>query len=276
MNIQTFLCTMGLALSVCSSSLLYGQSLEQILSRLAESPRRENAIRAVESFRDQQARLKSKYIALAEAQGRVVYNSNDPLVAAPMIEELKQIKSWLSTDQDIPASDQFLPLVIGYASELAAARSKAYRAIRLLIGSLERNNSDFEAREVAKAFEQLGGIFQATETLQAGTVWHGHRLHGKSKTGPTLKLRVEKVSGDRFAGVIERDHIYGQHPVYRASGQIDGAMVKIQTLQNLRPGDQTDGNWTYHGYVLGRTIVGTFSGRRTDGKPGGGSFRLRH
>ncbi|MEZ6089703.1 MAG: hypothetical protein R3C05_17055 [Pirellulaceae bacterium] len=213
-------------------------------------------------------------MSILERQAVIVQRTQPPLISGPLIDELKQIRAWISSGGAPVESDQFLPIMVGYVSDISDARSKTFRSVNILISSLERGWIQRSSEKVGDAYNELGGILDATDVLTAGTRWHGNRFYDAATTGPTIGFWFEKVEKNQCIGRIERDLGFSNHPIHRMSSTINGGMVVVRTLEQIQPGRRTDDSLVYTGYVIGRTIIGTFVGSNPRGKAVKGSFRV--
>lgn len=73
----------------------------------------------------------------------------------------------------IPQTEHYTGLLVEYMTEIGKERVKAYRSVLLLKTSLERDGDDLQATALQESFNQLGGLFQATETVKPDSHWRG-------------------------------------------------------------------------------------------------------
>lgn len=98
---------------------------------------------------------------------------------------------------------------------------------------------------------------------------------GKKTISLSVNFAARSDGDEQFVGRLERDFMYRGHPVHNLTGQFIGGNVTIQTGSVLAFGSKSDHAWTYHGCLIGRSIIGRYAGRDKKGKLKGGIFHLR-
>lgn len=252
-------------------------SLERLLGQLPDKYDRQvktlrNGLTAYLEVEEKASKVLRSELRMIKAKADA---SGTPLAAADLLSQVEALEQWLENGGQLPKSDLLLGKVLGYVKLLATARERhVEKRAGPLIKSLSRDGSSIRASELAEAVNELGQILNANDVLKEGKAFGGFRVPAKAGKIVRIRIHIEKVLGSSFSGSIERDMGISEHPVHAMSGGFKGMYFVANTLGSRRPGGKLDGGWQYRGYVIGRTIIGEYSGRGLKGKPGRGYFRL--
>ncbi len=255
-----------------ASSCVLAEELEDVLGDLPNKYQKaaESALEGVKSFRKIEAQEKDKLREFLKSA-----RESSQFAPPEFLSQVKELEKWLEVGGEIPKSDKLLEIVFNYVNKLSVARAKKVsRKINNLIVQLKKDELPETADRLFDAFSELGGLLNPHKVIQQGRSFGGTRMAEGSTDLIRIRIHIEQVADEQFSGIIERDMGYADHPSHDMQGRLDGVAVVINTLARRKPGAKLDGGWQYSGVIVGKSIVGTFSGHTIKGKPGKGYFRL--
>jgi hypothetical protein len=265
-----------LFLVICIGSSTHAQTLVQVFDRLegAYTKETKQSRKLLSKFDETEKKAKETLQnSLKQLRSQAGLNNN-PLGAADLNRQITNVENWLIQGGDLPKSDFLLPLLFEYVKQLYEAKIKLDKGLKSFIERLRKDGRSGDAKTLGKALVDACPILDSSQVIEQGRSFGGNRWSAKSTEPTRIDLKIETVMGNAFSGKIERDTGISMHPVHGMSGMVNGLNIVIDTQGPRDPGRKKDGDWTYCGILVGRTIIGSFAGRGAKGNVGGGHFRL--
>lgn len=184
---------------------------------------------------------------------------------------------WLRGAGGPPMDVDAINWMADFAGRIAGGRERVWQSMGPLIRRLNKAARQDDINELLNAFRQLDTVSQsdAAETVLIGREFSGYRVTPDGKHLISIRMRFGKGTDDQFTGRVERDFMYSGHPVHHLAGSFQGVYVRAQTGPVKAFGNKSDHAWTYAGCLIGRTLIGRYSGRNDKGKLKGGVFVVR-
>ena len=265
---------LSIAILAVSAGSCFAAPMEMVLDRVPESRLRENVRRALELFQTREGQADGDFLKRLEKREIAYRRDPNKAVGQKGIEAIRGIRTWMKEGGVLPPSDELLPEIIAYATEVAQAREKMVKPTTALATSLRRQKLEPLADAVESARLELGKILQTDETFKEGSVWLGFRQYSPGTVKNRIKFRIDTMADKQFVGRVDKNPQWGNHPVFELIGTVDGAVLRAKTGKKVNLSGGEEGSWSYAGYIIGRTVIGQFTGRNSKGKPSGGFFRV--
>lgn len=251
------------------------ETLEECLQKIPDeyAAPRDRVIKTLERYRLTSAKLKASAVTDLDQRLGVAVRQAGPNSHQALA--VKATFNWMQFREAPPKHAAALPWIVSYCERLMRAQTSAWRQLTTLNKLLVKDGHLEEALMLEAAFRRLETPRLLSENLISGRTFKGYRTTTDGKKLISILVRLNKGADSPFAGSIERDFMYRGHPVHNIQGQFDGRQVIMQTGSVKSFGNKGDHAWTYTGYLVGRSIVGRFTGHDKKGKRIGGLFHIR-
>lgn len=251
------------------------ETLEECLEKIPDeyAAPRDRVIKTLERYRQTSAKLKASAVNDLDQRLRVAQQQAGPTSHQALA--VQATFNWMQFQQAPPKHAAALPWIVSYCERLMRAQTTAWRQLTTLNKLLVKEGHLEEALMLEAAFRRLETPRLLSQNLVSGRTFKGYRTTTNGKKLISILIRLNRGPESPFAGSIERDFMYRGHPVYNIKGQFDGLQVVMQTGSVKSFGNKGDHAWTYTGYLVGRSIVGRFTGHDKKGKRIGGLFHIR-
>jgi len=260
-----------------ASNVSLGKSLEEVLRQVPDeySRSRQHLEKLVKKFRTNIAREKQRQVYRLDTHSSELRRISGGQSTAIQITEVADVRSWFTDGGDVPLTLLAVVTIVPYAENLANMRGVVRKPLTALINRLNSNDREKLSLKLERAFDELGGRMSARSVVKPGNNFGGYRSSLNNPDFKRIRLSIRKLQGQEFTGRVERDLGISHHPVHSMTGSFHGMKLVANTGPTAAFGNKLDGNWTYSGYVIGKTILGRCHARTIKGRPKQGYFLVK-